>query len=375
MQFALRIRHRNSDMPYLGMLPARGPVFPRLGLIGGASVADRRSTTRSSCAAVIPRFRRVRALVAGDLMLDEFVWGRVERISPEAPVPVVEVTSENARLGGAANVAHNIVALGGKVSLCGVVGDDLAGRVLLAELSRVGVNTTGVVSSRHETTTRKTRIIAHQQQVVRLDREGLARAGGRAAARARGFLLANLWRADVVVLSDYGKGVISPELLAALAAARARRPFLLVIDPKRVNFPYYRRATLITPNRDEASQAAGIEIRDGESLARAGAALLRKWQADAVLVTRGEQGMTLFRPKAPPRHFPTVARHVYDVTGAGDTVTAACALAIGARAPLETAAVLANHAAGIVVGEVGTATVSAAELRADLNRMKYRAES
>jgi rfaE bifunctional protein kinase chain/domain len=327
---------------------------------------NRGHPSAGSCAAVIPRFRRVRALVAGDLMLDEFVWGRVERISPEAPVPVVEITSENVRLGGAANVAHNIVALGGKASVCGVVGDDLAGRALLGELTRVGVQTDGVVSARHEATTRKTRIIAHQQQVVRLDREDGARAGGRAAARARGFLLANLWRADVVVLSDYGKGVISPELLAALAAARARRPFLLVIDPKRGNFPYYRRPSLITPNRDEASLAAGIEIRDEQSLACAGAELLRKWEADAVLITRGEQGMTLFRPDAPPRHFPTVARHVYDVTGAGDTVIAACALAIGARAPLEAAAILANHAAGIVVGEVGTATVSAAQLRADL---------
>lgn len=303
-------------------------------------------------------------------MLDEFLWGRVERISPEAPVPVVEVKSETTRLGGAANVAANIVALGGRVCLCGVVGDDAAGHQLLQELDRIGVDTEGVEQARDETTTRKTRIIAHQQQVVRLDRDDEHRHQGRAAARARGTFLANLWRADVAVVSDYGKGVISAEILAALGAARARRPFPLLIDPKRVNFPHYRRPSLITPNRDEASQASGIEIRDAASLAAAGAELLRRWEADAVLVTRGEQGMSLFRPDQPVRHISTAARQVFDVTGAGDTVVATCAIAIGAGGSLEAAAVLANHAAGVVVGEIGTATVTAAQLKEDLKRAR-----
>jgi D-beta-D-heptose 7-phosphate kinase/D-beta-D-heptose 1-phosphate adenosyltransferase len=293
----------------------------------------------------------------------------VDRISPEAPVPVVEVRSETLRLGGAANVASNIVALGGRVQLCGVVGDDVAGQHLLAALRGIGVNTDGVVRTRDEATTRKTRIIAHQQQVVRLDREDERRYRGRAAARARGTMLAHLWDADVVVVSDYGKGVVSPELLAALAAAQARRAFSLVVDPKRVNFPHYRRPSLITPNREEASEAAGIEIRDDASLERAGVELLRCWEAGAVLITRGEQGMSLFRPRQATRHFPTAARRVFDVTGAGDTVVATCAIAIGAGAPLETAAVLANHAAGVVVGEIGTATVTAAQLRGDLKRV------
>ena len=316
--------------------------------------------------AVIARFPRVRVLVAGDLMLDHFIWGTVERISPEAPVPVVQVTTESRRLGGAANVIHNLRALGGRVIGCGVVGGDAAGRQLVDDLRDLGADVAGVARNRGAATTRKTRIIAHQQQVVRLDREDSTQGDGRAAARARGFLLAHLLRADVVVISDYGKGLITPPLLAALAAMRARRPFPLVIDPKKVNYPHYRRPSLVTPNREEASQASGIEIRDAASLARAGAALLAGWQAEAVLITRGEQGMSLFVPGAPPRHFPTVARHVYDVTGAGDTVVATCALALGARASLETAAVLANHAAGIVVGEVGTATVTAAQLKADL---------
>jgi len=330
---------------------------------------------REDPAAVIGRFPRVRVLVAGDLMLDHFVWGTVDRISPEAPVPVVQVTAESRRLGGSANVVHNIRALGGQVVACGVVGNDAAGRDLLDELRRIGADVAGVVQSRGAATTRKTRIIAHQQQVVRLDREDEGRRDSAAAARARGFLLAHLADADVVVVSDYGKGLVTPALLDALAAMRRRRPFPLLIDPKKANFAHYRGASLLTPNRDEASQAAGVEIRDAASLARAGAALLERWQADAVLVTRGEHGMSLFQRGSAARHIPTVARQVYDVTGAGDTVVAACALALGAGASLESAAVLANHAAGIVVGEVGTATVSAAQLRADLRGPRPSAAS
>jgi D-beta-D-heptose 7-phosphate kinase/D-beta-D-heptose 1-phosphate adenosyltransferase len=241
---------------------------------------------------------------------------------------------------------------------------------LLSELNRIGIDTEGVVQARNEATTRKTRIIAHQQQIVRLDREDARRPQGRAAARARGTFLSSLWRADVVVVSDYGKGVISVELLAALAAARARRAFPLLVDPKRGNFPHYRRASLITPNRDEASQASGIEINDDRSLAAAGAELLQRWQAEAVLITRGEHGMSLFQAEGPARHIPTVARQVFDGTGAGDTVVATCAIAVGAGAALETAAVLANHAAGVVVGEIGTATVTAAQLKADVKRVR-----
>lgn len=315
---------------------------------------------------VLRRFPRVRVLVAGDLMLDQFVWGRVQRISPEAPVPVVQVTAESSRLGGAGNVVHNLRSLGGSAIACGTVGDDAYGRRLLEELSRIGADASGVMRTREESTTCKTRIIAHQQQVVRLDREQSSCADSRGAARARGFLLANLTGADVVVISDYGKGMINEGLLEALAAVRRRRPFPLIIDPKHLNFDHYRCASLVTPNRDEASRASGIEIEDEASLARAGAELLRRWEAEAVLVTRGDEGMSLFRPDTPPRHFPTVARQVFDVTGAGDTVLATCALALGAGASWETTALLANHAAGIVVGEVGTAAVTVAQLRADL---------
>jgi len=312
-------------------------------------------------ARVLSRFAKVRVLVVGDLMLDQFIWGRVDRISPEAPVPVVHVTGESSRLGGAANVVSNIRALGGQAMVCGVVGSDVAGRRLRDELRSVGADTQGIFASRQGATTRKTRIIAHQQQVVRLDRE--EGVNERVAARARAFALDNLSDADVVVVSDYGKGVITPGFLGKVAAQREKRKFRLVVDPKRVNFPYYRAVSLVTPNRDEASQASGVEIRDEASLSAAGEALLERWAAEAVLITRGEEGMSLFRRGASVRHFPTVARRVFDVTGAGDTVIATCALALGGGASLDDAAILANHAAGVVVGEVGTATASAGQLR------------
>jgi D-beta-D-heptose 7-phosphate kinase/D-beta-D-heptose 1-phosphate adenosyltransferase len=329
-------------------------------------MVEKKDSMSAEAERVLRRFPRVRVLVAGDLMLDEFVWGRVQRISPEAPVPVVQVTAESFHLGGAGNVVHNLRSLGGKAIACGTVGDDANGRRLLEELSRIGADAGGVVRTRDNSTTCKTRIIAHQQQVVRLDREESVRFDTRGAARARGYLLANLSTADVVVISDYGKGMINEGLLSALAAVRRRRPFPLIIDPKQRNFEHYRSASLVTPNRDEASWASGIEIEDEASLARAGAELLRRWEADAVLVTRGEEGMSLFRLDSPPRHFPTVARQVFDVTGAGDTVLATCALALGAGASWETTALLANHAAGIVVGEVGTATVTVSQLKANL---------
>jgi D-glycero-beta-D-manno-heptose-7-phosphate kinase len=357
-------------MKKVGKRPARGstpltPPLPR----GDTPLAPplvREEEKGGRFGRLLRLFPRVRVLVVGDLMLDQFIWGSVERISPEAPVPVVQVTAESFRLGGAANVVNNVRALGGIAAVCGVVGRDAAGRRLVRELQAVGSDVRGVPAARNEATTRKTRIIAHRQQVVRLDRDD--RCGGRAAARARAFALAHLHDNDVVVVSDYGKGMITPDFLERLGDARARRPFLLVIDPKKENFPYYRSASLVTPNRDEASQASGVEIHDQPSLLEAGQVLLDRWEAEAVLITRGEEGMSLFVRGAPVRHFPTVARQVFDVTGAGDTVVATCALALGAGAGLDEAAVLANHAAGVVVGEIGTATVTVARLRDDLGK-------
>lgn len=322
-----------------------------------------RGVTRARLRALVQRMAGVRVLVVGDLMLDQFVRGRVQRISPEAPVPVVQVHSEDEQPGGAGNVVRNVLDLGGRAGIAGIVGDDVAGRRLQDVLGKLGSATTGIVTTRHGATTQKTRIVAHQQQVVRLDREEAA-PDGAAARRLRDWVLAQRRRWDVLVVSDYGKGVVGPELLGALAAAHARAPFTWVVDPKRMNFPHYRRMTLIKPNRDEAADAAGIDITDAASLAAAGARLLAQWEAESVLISRGEEGMALFRPQRAAHTVPTVAREVFDVTGAGDTVIATCALALGAGGTLEEATVLANHAAGVVVGKFGTATVSAAELRA-----------
>ncbi len=315
-------------------------------------------------AELIRRFAGVRVLVVGDLMLDRFVWGQVERISPEAPVPVVHVTREDERPGGAGNVVSNIAALGGRAAACGIVGDDAAGRALAAALRALGAGTEGVVVSHQARTTEKTRIIAHQQQVVRLDHETSRVLDGAGARRVRDFVLRGCAGCDVVVVSDYAKGVVGPDLLAALAEAHARAPFTWVVDPKRANFAHYRRASLMKPNRAEAAEAAGIEIRDRASLRAAGARLLERWETEAVLISRGEEGMALFRRGGGVQEFPTVAREVYDVTGAGDTVLATCALALGAGGTLEEATVLANHAAGVVVGKLGTATLNGDELRA-----------
>jgi rfaE bifunctional protein kinase chain/domain len=323
---------------------------------------------------MLDRFARVRVLVVGDLMLDQFIWGRVERISPEAPVPVVQVIDESFRLGGAANVIHNVRALGAPVMACGVVGMDSAGRQLLSLLRGMGVGVGGVIRSQGLETTQKTRIVAHQQQVVRLDRDQRSPRLATTTARLTRFLTRHAGRFDVVLVSDYGKGVVTEQGLRALEQAKARARFCLVIDPKRRNFEHYRRPSLITPNLAEASQASGIEIHDESSLRAAGERLLERWAADALLITRADQGMTLFKRDGKVRHFPTVARRVYDVTGAGDTVVATCALALGAGASPEEAAVLANHAAGIVVGEVGTATVSRRSLRAELMRVAGESE-
>jgi D-glycero-beta-D-manno-heptose-7-phosphate kinase len=318
-------------------------------------------TDRRRLSAVIQRFSTARLLVVGDLMLDQFIWGRVERISPEAPVPVVQVTRETFHLGGAANVVHNVRALGGHATTCGVIGRDAAGRRVAAELKHIGAGTAGVAASGGTVTVCKTRIIAHSQQVVRLDREqGDAH---RAASQLARFLRRHAADFDAVVLSDYGKGVITRELLEVLHEVRGQHPFRLIVDPKKPNFAHYRGLTLATPNVYEAADASGIEIGDTASLRTAGRRLLERWDAEAILVTRGEHGMSLFTRSGAARHFPTAARQVFDVTGAGDTVVATCALALAAGATLDEAAAIANHAAGIVVGKIGTATASAAELR------------
>ncbi len=328
--------------------------------------SSRRRQSFVNLAPLLPRFSRVRVLVIGDLMLDRYIWGQVNRISPEAPVPVVRVTRESLHAGGAGNVVTNIRALGGQVTVCGVVGKDRAGRLLRRELLGQGADVGGMVTSSPYKTISKTRIIAHSQQVVRLDRDPTDGPSARVRSRLRAFIQRHIHNFDVCVVSDYGKGLIEADLLDLLATLRTQLDFVYVIDPKRQNFVHYRSASLMKPNKEEAGQAARIDLVDDTALQQAGTQLLDLWDTEAVLVSRGEEGMSLFRPDRRAAHFSTTAREVFDVTGAGDTVIAVCALALGTGAGLEAATILANHAAGIVVGKVGTATVTREELKAAL---------
>ncbi|MGH7816173.1 MAG: D-glycero-beta-D-manno-heptose-7-phosphate kinase, partial [Candidatus Binatia bacterium] len=316
--------------------------------------------------ALVEKFPRAHLLVVGDLMLDRFIRGEVERISPEAPVPVLQVVSEHASLGGAANVIHNVQSLGGRVTACGIVGKDNAGKRIVTALRDVGASTAGVFVDGGYHTIQKTRVIAaspRHQQIVRLDRESRQPAAPRTLMKLRDFIAQRIERFDGVIISDYGKGVIHPELLDAVADRVTKHKLVCVVDPKKENFDAYRFPTLITPNQSEAGEASGIAINDEASLVAAGTKLVRKWQAKAVLITRGPEGMSLFRPRLGASHFPTAPRDVFEVTGAGDTVVAVCALALACGAGYEEAAVLANLAAGFVGDEVGTVAVPREKLK------------
>jgi len=307
---------------------------------------------------------RRRVLVLGDVMLDEFIWGRVARISPEAPVPVVEVTRQSFHLGGAGNVAGNVVALGGQAVLVGVVGDDDAGRRLRAELAARGVEAALAQDRGGRPTTLKTRIVAHHQQVVRADRELAQDVAGELERELLARLGAALPGCQALLVSDYQKGVVTPRVMQAVRRLARRRGLPVLVDPKVNHQALYRHVSVVTPNQGEAEQIAGQRIRSAEDLAAVGQRLLQVLRCEAVLITRGEHGLSLFERSRRPVHVPTAAREVFDVTGAGDTVIATLALALSAGAPLRDAARLANQAAGVVVGKLGTATTSPEELLA-----------
>ncbi|RPJ10073.1 MAG: D-glycero-beta-D-manno-heptose-7-phosphate kinase, partial [Deltaproteobacteria bacterium] len=286
----------------------------------------------------------------------------VSRISPEAPVPVVLVERETFLLGGASNVVNNIHSLGGQVSLCGVIGDDEMGLRIQRELTENGIDVHGLIVEEGRKTTTKTRIVAHQQQVVRIDREMGDPLKPSTLRRLSMFVDGNLRGFDGIILSDYGKGLLTRELIRKVIRRAGETRKFVMVDPKLNNFFLYRGATVVTPNTSEASAAAGSPITDLSSLKRVGKALLKKLRCHVLVITRGEEGMALFEPDEEPYLVPTVAKEVFDVTGAGDTVIGAMALAMAAGAGVREAARLANHAAGIVVGKVGTATVTREEL-------------
>ncbi len=320
---------------------------------------------------ILARFAKARVLVVGDLVLDEFVWGNAERISPEAPVPVVWAQDRSYMPGGASNVANNIASLGGRAALCGLVGEDMHAASLVGCLRDRGIDVEGVMSEIGRPTTVKTRIIAAHQQVVRVDWEKTHPVTPATSRR----LLAAVRRAmpgvDAVIVEDYGKGVVTPPVLKGVIAAARRNGKIVTVDPKIEHFGYYKGITAMTPNEKEASAGAGIKIVTDADVDRAGRKLLQMSGAQGVLITQGEKGMKLFKGRR-VTHIPTVAQEVFDVSGAGDTVIAVFTLALASKVRMEDAAEIANVAAGIVVGKVGVAVATPQEISDMAHRIQER---
>ncbi len=313
-------------------------------------------------------FGACRILVVGDLMLDEYVWGSVDRISPEAPVQVVTVDREEYALGGAGNVVNNLASLGAQVAVAGVIGTLEDGDRMMAMFQSLGVDTSGVIRDPLRPTTRKTRIIAANQHVLRIDRETRRAIPDENHRKLADFIRRKLPETDVMLISDYGKGVVTRALVNTAAEIADSSGRMVIADPKGLDFSKYAGLSLLTPNQKEAALAAGMEITDDATLAQAAQRILHVSGVRYLLVTRGPAGMALFEKDAPPYAIPAEARQVFDVSGAGDTVIAVLGLAAAAGRPLREAARLANTAAGIVVGKVGTATVTPAELSAALTQ-------
>jgi len=316
----------------------------------------------------VERFRNIRILVIGDVIVDHFVWGSVSRISPEAPVPVVNVSKEELLLGGSANVLRNIVSLGGGGGLCGLIGSDNMGKELLRLMEKLPASASGLVAGKRPTTV-KTRVVAQGQQVVRFDREETGPPSSKTLEELLIYLEDHLAAFDAVIVSDYAKGVVNEQLMIRLHQLLSKirilenRPFPLIVDPKPMNLHMFIGATIITPNHHEAEKMSGMVVTDEQSLRAAARHIREEIDCKALLITRGEAGMVLLQEDDTLVTIPTMAKEVYDVTGAGDTVAATLALGLAAGCSMKDAAVLANYAAGIVVGKIGTASVSGTELQ------------
>ncbi len=320
--------------------------------------------SRARAQRLLESSRGLPVLVAGDLMLDVGVFGDVERVSPEAPVPVVRVRRESASPGGAANVARNLAALGARPVPAGVVGKDEGGRRIVALLREAGLSTEGVVESAARPTTVKTRVIARRQQILRFDRETdqLLSPEEESALVER---VRSLWKdSRALIVSDYDKGAITPGLLSALLPQARERGLPVAVDPKIRNFPHYRPITAITPNRGEAARALKAPVESEAEVEAAGRAIQERLGDPLVVLTLGEGGVAVFEPRGPLTRIPAGAREVYDVSGAGDTVVAVLTLVLAAGGSPTEAAALANAAAGVVVGKLGTAAPAADEILA-----------
>lgn len=334
--------------------------------------------TREHFDRIVSRFAQQHVLVIGDLMLDEFVWGKVSRISPEAPVPVVSVTSESYYPGGAANVARNVREFGAHTSVLGAIGGDAAGDRLLGLLGGCGIDTAGVRRVAGGATPVKTRIIARNQQVVRVDRERKTVLTTEQTDRARRDCEEAIAKADGIVVADYGKGFLTQALADFICETARKHRKILAVDPHPHTSLVWAGATAVKPNRLEAFLAAGMPWSEAvepalsdTALLEAGDMLLKRWQPESLLVTLGEQGMVLFRRDTTPYHIPTCAKDVFDVSGAGDTALGVFTLGLCAGAAAVEAAELANYASGIVVGKLGTATTNAPELAASFDTQTY----
>jgi rfaE bifunctional protein kinase chain/domain len=309
--------------------------------------------TRSRLQTLLGNLSGKRVAVVGDLMLDRYYWGSVARISPEAPVPVVEVESESTRLGGAANVANNIASLGGTPLMIGVTGDDEAGKSLRSIVAENKFPDEGVLVDSSRPTTVKTRVIADDQHVVRVDREVKKEISEETQAKVLDVLKRNVKSLDAIIIEDYNKGVIVKNLIHEIVDFAKRHGLIITVDPKFNNFFEYKRVTVFKPNRKETEEALGIRLHDQGSIDRAAKTLVDKLEAENVLLTLGEHGMTLVERGSAAIHVPTMARKVADVSGAGDTVISTLTMALAAGASVREASMLANFAGGIVCGEVG----------------------
>ena len=333
---------------------------------------------------IISKFSKTKILVIGDLILDQYIWGNVDRVSPEAPVPVVWGNKRDYIPGGAANVASNIIALGGKAALCGVVGDTFhpTTKRFLDEVKKRGIEIAGIFSEKDRETTLKTRIIAGHQQVVRVDWEDIHNIKGETNNGLRRFISKNIKNFDAIIIEDYGKGLLDRDLTETIIQEANAAKKIITVDPKEENFDCYYKATCITPNRKETENAIRyLKMRDAENkfkiyqekllshgdIIKAGEAILGHLKLESLLITLGEDGMWIFE-KGKNKHIPTVAQEVFDVSGAGDTVIATFSMAMALGASKFDAATIANFAAGIVVGKLGTATTTRKELLERINR-------
>ncbi len=322
-------------------------------------------------------FRNIKDMpiaVVGDVMLDRYLWGNAERISPEAPVPVVYVERETARPGGASNVAWNIAAIGAKPLLFGVIGDDMFAQILQELLDEYKIAPDYLVTDDKRPTTAKTRIIARGQQMLRIDRENIIDIHREVEDQIIESIIDSLDKVSALVISDYGKGTISRRVLKKIIPIARKKKVFIAIDPKENHFGLYGGATIVTPNTKEAGDAVGIKIKDKATLLRAGQKLKKLTGAENILITRGSEGMSLFYMDDSMENFPTMARQVYDVTGAGDTIVGICAAVAAGGGTLREAAIISSHAAGVVVRKVGTAVAHSSEIAKSIEVERIKKE-